>query len=152
MDKIRELKWFAPPVGSDEEAIRNVEQHIGITFPQEYHEFLAANGGGAPIETDFTIDEPRGSFNASVGVFLTAGDDSYGILPTLALVKPRGITDLVPIAESGGGDFVCLDYRNGPVPVIAYWHHGRYGLDEEVVVLTGSFAKFLELLREPSDN
>jgi hypothetical protein len=149
MGRISQPTWFSTPVHCNEEAIRNVEQRLGVTLPQDYREFLATGGGGAPNETDFIINEPRGPFDASVGIFLSAADDRYGILTTLTLVEPRRITGLVPIAEGGGGDLVCLDYRNGSVPVMAYWHHGRCGLDDEVVAFCDSFAEFLNLLRRP---
>ncbi|MBN8617065.1 MAG: SMI1/KNR4 family protein, partial [Deltaproteobacteria bacterium] len=73
--------------------------------------------------------------------------------PTMAEVAewvsqdlPRG---LMPFANTGGGDLVCLDYRQGPTPSIAYWHHGRCGDEDEVTAVAASFTSFLELLHAP---
>ncbi len=151
MSIIRELEWFETPVTSSEEEVSKIETQLGVNFPDDYRQFLMVNGGGSPVETDFVIDEPRGPFDASVGIFLHAGSGEYGIAPTLKNLESRRVSGLVPVAESGGGDFVCLDYREGLTPSISYWHHGRYGLNDEVVAVSRTFAEFLNLLQEPTD-
>lgn len=148
---LREIHWFETPQGSSEEDVAAVECALGCELPADFRGFLKSNGGGSPIETDFTLDEPRGPFFASIGVFLAAVDGAYSILTTSANLGARGLSGLVPIAESGGGDLVCLDYREGPSPTIVYQHQGRFGLDDEVVPICATFADFLELLREPDD-
>ncbi|MDV6034171.1 MAG: SMI1/KNR4 family protein [Phycisphaera sp. RhM] len=151
MENLRELAWFDPPTNVDESDIRDIESQLGIRFPEDYRHFLATSGGGSPIESDFLIAETRGPFNASVGVFFDVISDEYGISSTLESLQSRKIEGLVPIAESGGGDFVCFDYRQGTPPSLVYWHHGRRGLNDEVVFISRTFAAFLELLYEPVD-
>jgi hypothetical protein len=150
---LRELNWFDPPKRCTAKKVDQIQSKLGVRLPDDYMKFLQAGGGGAPVETDFQIDEPRGVFHGSVGVFLSCGNDEYGLLPTLDGIASRRIEGLVPIAESGGGDFVCLDYRKcvDGVPTISYWHHGRYGMDDEVVAVCQRFGDFLELLHEPVD-
>jgi hypothetical protein len=150
---LRELNWFDPPKRCTAKKVDELQSKLGVQFPDEYKKFLQVCGGGAPAETDFQIDEPRGVFHASVGVFLSGGNDEYGIVPTFNGITSRRIAGLVPIAESGGGDFVCLDYRKceDGAPTISYWHNGRYGMDDEVVDICLRFGDFLELLHEPVD-
>lgn len=151
MTTLRELEWFEPPTPCEDSDIANLEAHLGVVFPKDYRLFVATSGGGSPVETDFDINEPRGVFNASIGVFLTVADGKYGIAETLRNIEERKIDGLIPVAESGGGDFVCLDYRESDSPVIAYWHHGRHGLDDELVIVCDTFSEFLSLLEEPAD-
>lgn len=148
---MRQLSWFDPPKPCLAEDVGHIESSLGIRLPSDYREFLMLFGGGSPIETDFELSEARGIFNASVGIFLSGLQDDYGIIPTLENLRTRSIEGLLPIAESGGGDLVCLDYRAGDVPSIAYWHHGRLGMDDEVVAISDSFDSFLEMLHEPID-
>ena len=149
--EIRELEWFDPPTPCDDSEISELESRLGVVFPGDYRAFVLLNGGGSPAETEFDINEPRGVINGSIGVFLTVTSGEYGIAETLQIVEDRKIAGLIPVAESGGGDFVCLDYRNSEVPEIAYWHSGRHGLDDEVVKVCATFGEFLSLLEEPSD-
>jgi hypothetical protein len=51
---------------------------------------------------------------------------------------PQGV---IPIADDGGGDFVCFRYTAAQ-PSVVYWHHGG----RSVVPLSDSFSGFLEML------
>jgi hypothetical protein len=57
---------------------------------------------------------------------------------------------LVPFADDGGGDYMCLDYRNKPeAPGVVYWAHER-GKHDSVFPLANSFSEFLDILQPPS--
>jgi SMI1-KNR4 cell-wall len=149
---IRQLEWFEDPTCCTEEQILSVENDLGVRFPNDYREFLLNGAGGSPLETDFKVDDSRGRGDVSIGVFLSPDDSDYGILPTMRIVAERSTVGLVPIAESGGGDFICLDYRRSSTPTISYWHQGRYGENDEFVAVCDTFEDFLNLLQVPDDH
>ena len=61
---------------------------------------------------------------------------------------PHKNEKVIPIADDGGGDFVCLDYRDGGTdPAVCYFQH-ELG---ELTPLAASFSDFCTMLWEPAD-
>ena len=147
-----DLTWFSDPNPAGEEDIRHAEHVLGQHFPSDFREFVKRFGGGFPDQTDFEFeDDEKGTFYAAVGQFLAIGQrDEAHILGWMARTEflPDG---LVPIALGGGGDYVCLDYRNAAIPSVVFWHHGRRGLPDEVSFVSETFSDFISLLRVPAD-
>ena len=53
---------------------------------------------------------------------------------------------LFPIAEDGGGDLLCLDFRGGSAaPPVVYWSH-EVGGAEGVVPVADGFTQLVSLL------
>ena len=149
---VRQLEWFDNPASCTEVEIVSVESELGVIFPSDYRDFLLIGAGGSPVETDFRLQDSRGRGDASIGVFLSPDEGEYGILPTIRMVGERALSGLIPIAESGGGDFVCLDYRQSNVPTISYWYQGRHGESDEVIAVCETFENFLGMLHAPNDS
>ncbi len=144
----RELKWSNETERAEESVVRDLETHLGVTFPADYREFLKSHAGGRPKETDFRIRDSRRPV-VGIGTFLAVVPDAdYSIVQVRDWLEdlPKAI---LPIAEGPGGDYVCLDYRSGGVPTIVYWHHDRVGDTDEYTPVAATFAEFLELLFEP---
>lgn len=56
---------------------------------------------------------------------------------------------LIPIALDGGGDFMCLDYRESESePKIVYWSYGAIP-DVAIAYIADSFTSFLAMLKPP---
>jgi hypothetical protein len=78
-----------------------------------------------------------------VGVLLSfAADDPESIFAVYESMRSFLPLGAVPIADDGGGDFVCLDYSSGTTPTIGYWHHG----EDSLVSVAPNFTAFLEML------
>jgi cell wall assembly regulator SMI1 len=136
-------------------AIDEFERQRGITLPRSYKEFLLALNGGVPKFTAFPVHDVPGGFQlvqsfAGIGVReptdeLAWSNDLYagGI--------PHGI---VLIAGNGGGDYICLDLRDGKERV-AFWDKRHFwGTGEwresDLYHVADSFAEFLASLRPNS--
>jgi hypothetical protein len=134
-------------------AIESFERERGLVLPGLYKEFLLAINGGAPEAPAFPI---HGNPTASTGVMQSFA--GIGVRePTSELAYaydlyfggiPRGI---VPIAGNGGGDYICLDLRNGKERV-AFWDKRHFwGTGEwrerDLYHVADSFAEFLGSLR-----
>lgn len=58
---------------------------------------------------------------------------------------------VVPFAEDGGGNLMCLDYRAGPIPSVARWFHELSGADG-LFTVAESFEQWLEtVVPDPED-
>jgi len=145
--------WFDEPVAVSEEVLDDLEKTLARKFPADYRWFAQRFACGAPENlTDFRFVDGNGvEFTGGVGTFLSPDPASEeAILRHLEVLVERGVVGLLPVADTGGGDYVCLDWRTESVsPPVVYWHHGRQGLGDEVSAVAGSFSEFIPMLFEP---
>ena len=145
------LTWRRRRSPLPEHVIRGAEELLGVAFPADYRTCVRENHGASPEPSGYLIpNKSRPSGNA-VGSLLTldpyAPGNVFAVISGLAYDAqlPSG---LVPVADDGGGDLVCLDYRLcGPQgsPSVAYWCHELEGPDG-LVPLAPSFTAFLASL------
>jgi hypothetical protein len=58
---------------------------------------------------------------------------------------PKGI---IPIADDGGGDFICFDFRSSETsPKVVYWHHEKKK-EKSITYLCETFTDFIDMLKE----
>lgn len=111
-----------------------VENSLRIVFPEPYREFIKKNNGAVPITNIFTHNE----YDYIVERFLCILENSesdeingwYDIEVTITQIGER-LTDnedligmnVVPIAATFAGDFVCLDFREREDPSVVVWYH-----------------------------
>lgn len=145
-----QLTWFEMPVPEDISVINAIENQLGVSFPEDYREFLLKFQGGYPIQTDFYLNDPHKSMVA-VGVFLSTKQERAAdyLLYTKSLLSDRLPMLVIPIAIDPGGDYICLDFRRGVKPVVLYWHHERCGYPDEFTFIANIFNEFLSLLYKP---
>ena len=149
------MQWRHTSAPLEERHLAGAEQLLGVLFPLDYRECLRRNHGAAPNPAGFLVsssDKER-PYGSGVGVLLTidpyAPENLFATLSHLAADKqlPPGV---IPIADDGGGDMVCLDYRatpTGATPSIVYWSHELEG-DEALTPLASTFTEFLQLLED----
>lgn len=134
-------------------AIESFERERALVLPQFYKEFLLATNGGAPDAPAFPIHRKSTSSTgvvqsfAGIGVREPTNELAYAYDLYVGGI-PRGI---VPIAGNGGGDYICLDLRNGKERV-AFWDKRHFwGTGEwrerDLYHVADSFAEFLRSLR-----
>jgi len=144
--KKTEWRGCHPPIDSGR--LDQAEHILGVVLPRDYKECAQCCHGGRPSKNVFAFDDPEiGRMESCIGTLLSfAEDDNENVIRThtrLAAFLPEGA---VPVADDGGGDFVCLDYSGGPSPTIGYWHHG----ESKLIPLASSFSEFLDMLYEES--
>lgn len=124
------------------------ESEFGVVFPKDYKACAQLCHGGRPNNNAFAFDDPDvGRMESCIGVLLSYSEgDPENIFAAYARLRDSLPAGAVPIADDGGGDFVCLDYSRGEAPTIGYWHHGESGL----LLLAPSFEAFLDMLYDES--
>lgn len=145
------IEWQNAPADSlPEHILRGAEIMFGVTFPTDYRECVRVNHGGHPEPRNFTVRGAAGTWGSCLAVLLSLDwrrpENVWSALATLA-VDGQLPDALFPIAEDGGGDFLCLDYRGGlATPPLVYWSH-EVGGEEGVFPVACSFDELLSLLR-----
>jgi hypothetical protein len=147
------IEWQnAPADPLPENMIRGTELLFGVTFPADYRACVRANHGGHPDPRDFTVRGVTGTWGSCLAVLFSLDwrrpSNVWTVLADLT-IDAQLPDKLFPIAEDGGGDLLCLDFRSGtePPPVV-YWSH-EVGGEEGVYSVADSFSELLTLLREP---
>jgi cell wall assembly regulator SMI1 len=145
-------KWCKPPV--DNQAIDALERTLGVKFPPDFRRVIQRCHGGVPVERSaFHYEDPSiGTTGSGIGALMTLyPDDTDGILTTLRLLSiDEQLPDkVIPFADDGGGDMMCLDYREDPDhPKVVYWSHEEEK-DKSIIFLADTFTEFLAMLKPP---
>jgi cell wall assembly regulator SMI1 len=139
----------APP--ASEEALRQVEQHLGIELPDDHRGFLAEHNGG--------YLEPNAHPNpvgASVRLLYSAGPADVEELDDLEsmaeLYSPEGEADdellpgFLPIGEDDGGNLILLDVKGDSPGSVHFWEHEMTPPEEAYTRLNDNFSEFWEAL------
>jgi cell wall assembly regulator SMI1 len=151
------LTWkrCQPPV--DDGVVEQLEQALGVTFPHDFRELMKRCHGGSPVERehfDFYYVGGQHEAGSCLGALLTLyPEDSNGILKTIETLSydDQLPEKVIPFAEDGGGDMMCLDYRDDPEhPTVVYWSHEE-PKETSISPLADSFTKFLDSLQPPID-
>lgn len=141
------IPGFAPSVSTSGEAITGAAALLGVTFPAAYREVLA-EFSGAYGDAEFPM--PGSEHPGSIGHWLSIDPWQRNSLWSVVSSWPEhGLPrTVVPVAATGSGNYLCLDYRVMREPSIAFWWHelpDEQGLDK----VASSFSEFLVSLREP---
>ena len=136
------------------EVIEDFARRHQMELPASYLAFLLRNNGGRPVPASFPItgfpDNPFGAIQAFFGLKASIPtEDLEGMLTDLSEVLPGGI---LPIACTGGGDYLCLDLRAPSTPVVFWdrrpsWGNNVWQEDDLYRVAPD----FDELLQSPQD-
>lgn len=136
-----------------DEQLSGAEQLLGVKFPVEYREEVQ-NFGGSFGDVAFLVDRPSEGFDrCSIGLLLSLLPQSRNsIYRVMAAWEEHELSArLIPIAEDGGGNYLCLDYRNGDEPDVVFYFHELSG-DDGIIFVCSTFAEFLTRLVETQDH
>lgn len=150
-----QIKWYRCEKKAPDKAIIDAEKTIEIKLPRLYCELMSMCDAGIPAKTDFEyFDQSHSCFiSQSMSGFLGITDEEYNIIECYKDPPEFFPKDIVAFAETGNGDFVCFDYREGkddPNPPIVYWNH-EADVGKDVSFVTNNFEEFLGMLKEPED-
>ncbi|WP_375772863.1 SMI1/KNR4 family protein [Archangium gephyra] len=135
--------WDAPhPVEPGE--IESIERQWGVSLPDDYRSVVSMHQGMTP--NPHIIDIGRG--DSSICAFLAISEDesshTYSIRDAYELLKPHIPLGVYPFALTGGGEYVCFDYRGAPSqPRIVF-----VTVETDIHPIADSFSEFMEKLHD----
>lgn len=149
---MKELHWFEPGERLSSDELAKAQAHLGVFLPADYTDLVLKHDGGSnPDECSFeyAVDGRTrvGNFGVLLSLRQSSSENVFETIENLAEQLPKGV---IPIMDTGSGDFVCFDYRAG-APTVVYFAHERAD-DKAVIPLANSFGEFVESLREPADD
>lgn len=144
---------------ADPKQMDDLERELGVELPASYRVFLAANNGGRPVPNVYRIWNHPTQPHGAVAWFLGIGrlPESTNILWHIQN-KQWLPANLVPIADDGCGDLVCLRLLEPSAGAVVFWdYHGAWGQyddpgDSIVFPIADTFEEFLEELHDDPDD
>jgi hypothetical protein len=136
-----------------DDQISGAERLLCVKFPSGYRA-VAKRYGGSYGDVDFLVNRPsagcdRCGFGLILSLLPESPDSVYSVM---ACWREHELSlKLVPIAEDGGGNYLCLDYRKREEPEIAFYYHELPGADG-IIYVCQTFDEFLTRLVEPVDS
>lgn len=150
---MRILDWFDPGEGASVSSLETLQSKLGRVFPADYAAFVVQHSGANnPSECAFTVvDEGGARFGSNFGAVLRIDDEAAAsIQETMQNLGDQLPADVVPIVDTGFGDYVCLRFVGGAEPVVAYYSSDR-PKEQAMLPLAATFSDFLDILEIPED-
>ncbi len=128
------------------------EKKYNILLPKKYEEFLLNYGSGY-IKDDYYYNAlentpltPESGYN-SVDYFY--GSD---IVENINIFLEELNGQLLPIADAGGGDFICIGVKDEYKWKVYYWTHEgeNEDLDDNLYLIANTFEGFIQSFEEHS--
>ncbi len=132
--------------------LRSVEELVGRRMPSAYIDFLMfANGGSPEVDTFYVeIDGNREDWNVNhffrISTDPNRPDDVIWNYRHLQASAPRQI---LPIADNGGGDLICLDLTEESNSRVLLWIHDKP--EDRLHLVANSFEEFVDSLTTNPD-
>jgi hypothetical protein len=148
--------------------VLNLANDLNVIFPNLYINFIMNHNGASLSDRDcFNFyDNNKGCENTESIAFLNILQikDDMESLSKQSTDNPNDSdvfkfykyfdSRLIPFGETGGGDFICFDYRNNQKtdnPPITYWCHDAQEPDGRISFIANSFEEFINMLHESED-
>jgi hypothetical protein len=138
--------------------IKRFESQMSINLPEEYLKHLLINNGGYPEKDTFPLIEPiwndfkRGGTAVSGWFLAIHNDDLSNISKAIELMENRIPKNLIPIATTPGGDYICLCIKGSNYGKVYYWDHNWEAEDGEeptfdnIYLIAHNFKDFINSL------
>ena len=144
------IKWDRKLVPVNEEIIHDVENKLGIKFPDDYIHCVIENHGARPIPKVYDIGDKKGK----VFGFLLSYDknDDYYFIDEYNALKEILSIGVIPFADDPIGNNICFDYREDKDnPVVVYWDHeiAANNPEKAIIYICDNFTDLLEKLYNP---
>lgn len=135
----------------DEQRLLTLEKKIGTSLPNDYREFLIQFNGGEPSPQGFWIIENYDGFCVHEFFGLNDGPEwlSLDRINNSELGLPES---LLPIADDGLGDYVCLKITGDDFGAIFFVDHDQHPYEDResfdgIIKLRESFSEFVSSLQ-----
>ena len=121
--KMRNIEMLSSNGPVDDERIRLFELTLGVELPSSYRNWMCLNNGGYPSRSNNFIQKDRFEppLRCSVGIesFLSL----HEIPEARNVYRNRISSDLMPIADDGDGNYLCIAILGEERGAVFFWDH-----------------------------
>jgi hypothetical protein len=143
----RNYLWSQPRRAAPGE-IESLEKHWGVILPDDYRNALAQYQGMSPRPNAFDVGRGESAIAALLIISPDEQHRAYLLTNTYAHLKAHVPNGIYPIAVTGAGDYVCLDYRESAhTPKIVFYFSEESG-EEALYPIADNFSDFLARLHD----
>ncbi len=107
--------------------IKEIEDYVGLKFPQEYKVHLLKYNGGKCSPNIFKFIENGKLTNSNIDWFLAIYDGVYDNLKNeieiMKIDEKRLPVQIIPIAHDSGGNLICISCGGQDEGYIYFWDH-----------------------------
>ncbi len=154
-ESILPLKIYASLKNVTEDELTAFENSLGHRLPEDYRQFLLKHNGGFSNVSAFRYKEADYWQDGGVHRFLGISEnhDRHSLQKHIALFQSYKETppDLMPIADTGVGNFILLSIFGPDKGKVFYWNHEIDPVYGNIFFIAESFTKFLAKLFEWDD-
>lgn len=144
----------ASDIRFDKAIFSKFEKEIGLHFTVEYTNFIEKYNGGIPESNIVRLRQNSDDSSISITSFLGVGLESYdNIIEQYNLLKGRIPKGCVPIANTEGGNVICINLNSQMYGYIFLWNHEEevlYDYNEiklsNLYLIANSFEEFLNTI------
>lgn len=128
---MKKIIWRLSDGEVDDLTIREVENKLGVYFPDDYKECVKINNGARPTPYCFLVNGVERIFGALLRI-INPDDGHFELLETYRDIKDRLPEGVIPFAEDPFGNFICFDYKDHKKnPIVVFWYHeGAWPIEE----------------------
>lgn len=139
-----------------------LNKKLSLQIPDDYKKFLLKHNGGEPKEYAIKFNENKFRIGGEeLGYFYGLETETENILDALDNLQHVLPKNLIPIADTPGGNFFLLSVNKGTYGNVFYKNHeiedsfefsdSKEKLPESMLLVANSFGEFLEKLYDPDE-
>ena len=129
------LEWkYVEPL--DESQLSKIEDHFGLSLPEDYKKSLAECNQGKPTLERFDT----GHLKECVLDYMINLADTVSLAKTMS--ADYGVENLIPISRDPFGNLIAFRIAGRQVDGVVFWEHET----NKISKISGSFTEFIEKL------
>ena len=134
-ERIMSLEWkYVAPL--DEGQLAKIEEHFGLSLPEDYKKSLAKCNRGKPTLERFDTERHKEC------VLDYMIDLEETVAAAQAIVAEYGVDNLIPIARDPFGNLIAFSTADGQINAVVLWDHEG----NKTAPIASSFTEFLQNL------
>lgn len=144
IEDVKMMEWIKTEsdyLPSDED-IRQLEEKLGFSFPEDYIKIMKQYDGAYPSIRTFDLPDDEDCMNNLLSFDET---NSQSIMFAYKIIVERGVNNLIPIARDPFGNYICYKKDTDTKLKIVFWDHEN---PENTIELCDNFSEFLGMLYE----
>lgn len=149
----------------DVSIINNLEKEENIKLPNEYCKFISNHNGASLYIDSFDFYDNVHKRKSCESIAFIKFENISETICDLLEQTTNDINDpdvfkwykyfeprVIPFGDTGGGDFICFDYRQRDDPEIILWCHDYYDENwNRISFIANNFEEFINMLHKCED-